>query len=166
MIKIKFILLLVVFANIGHAQITAEDFKKINGQWKGTLTYTDYSDDATKTTLKVSMDFNWLKKHGKITTTFLEPNGTEIQDKSKIKSKKKGTKIIYDGNSYLVKEFETQNNSDGWKLLLIGDGKDNGKNASIKQTFLFKKNQLSITKEISYNKSNYFIRNIYAFEKE
>ena len=164
--KIKLLLILLCFTNLITAQITEQDFQIMEGQWKGTLTYTDYSDDRSQSTLNCTMNLYWKKSLGKISIGFKEPNGSEFHDVSKVKPNNNWTKIKYDGQWYDINKFEKSENSNHWKLILTGLGKDNRRKAIIKQTFIYTGTNLSITKEINYlGTANYLIRNTYNFEK-
>ena len=139
---------------------------KLNGKWEGTLTYTDYQDDISKSTLGCSMIMEWKNKGGKMTILFTEPNGRVIKDRAKIKVKKDGTMMNFDGNSYRVKSFNKSGKKQGWDLNLEAQSTDNRKQALINQVINLQGNELFFIKLVKYENAKYsFERNRYAFTR-
>lgn len=161
------LIIICLFVQVSYGQTTFDYIKDIEGQWKGTLTYTDFQDDTKQTTLNCTMKSEWKKKKGIISIAFEEPNGKIYSDRMKIKSISKGEKIKFDGVVFNIQKFDFNPETQNWTLVIEAKGKDNRKPAIIKQTIVYEKEKLSISKEIKYlNSKSYFIRNKYYFAKE
>lgn len=167
MIRIFVITLLNLMSYCLIAQsISPSVLKKMEGKWDGQLTYTDYQDDTSQTTLKCMMEAKWNKKKGFITFIFVEPDGRIIKDKTKIKLKKDGTQLVFDAK-YRIVDFSQNEIGKSWKLTLGTVGKDNNRDADITSVINLSKTQLTITKLVKYKETdNYFERNRYVFEKD
>jgi len=165
-----FYLSILLFLSLSAAgqgtKVSSNALQKLGGEWEGALTYTDYKDDLSTTTLKCKVVGTWKGKKVKFAIGFVEPNGVVIYDKVTLKLLKKGYAVKFDGNKYKVDNFEKIGPSDHWKLVMSFLGKDNNRNANIKQNINYTQNSLIITKEVKYaDKSNYFVRSKYVFNR-
>ena len=159
------ILSLMVFSLISQSASSSE-LGRINGNWVGTLTYTDYQDDSSQSTLGCKMEARWKNNKGSLTFLFTEPDGRVIRDKTKIRLKKGGTKMIFDGK-YKVLEFSSNAGDQSWKLALGKSGKDNNKNSQIRLAINFSRTGFEIIKMVQYEGTDrFFERNRYVFERE
>ena len=167
MIKLSFFSLFIFISFSLTAQsVSPSALKKIEGKWEGQLTYTDYQDDSSQSTLNCKMEAKWKNKKGVLTFIFVEPDGRIIKDKTKIKLKKKGTQLVFDGQ-YQVLDFSPDKMSESWKLTIGTTGKDNNRNAEIKRVINCSKTQFTITKLVKYaGTAHFFERNQYAFERK
>ena len=70
------LLITAIVAAYGQA-LDDSDLSKLAGEWTGSLTYTDYSDDKSKVTL--STDLTIVDKNGKLKFRYVytEPGGGE-----------------------------------------------------------------------------------------
>ena len=166
---IKGPIVLALFMLIGgnlRAQEVSEYMHQIVGQWSGALTYLDYSDDISQTTLNCKMKASWNNNKGTISIGFEEPNGKVIYDKAKIKLFSDQERVKFDGVVYKIDSYSSDPSGDQWTLVLIAEGQDNYKPAMIRQSIVLEVDNLSLVKEIKYEGSAaYFTRNSYSFNK-
>ena len=164
--KLKAILLIMVtffflFESLGQA-ITNTDLEKINGDWQGALTYTDYGDDKTQYELKTSMTAEWKNGKGKMKFYYTEPNGKIVTSSEKMKLLSE-SEFQFDGK-WLIKSFEQKENS--WELILEAQGKDNNRLATIRQLITVSSSNFTIRKMVQYEGTNtFFQRSKQAFSK-
>jgi hypothetical protein len=138
----------------------------MEGDWTGTLTYTDYQDDIKQSTLNCQMKSRWKDNKGTLSLGFKEPNGEVVYGKTKIKVYRNETKVKFDGKKYFVESFSTDNDTGEWSLTLRTQGKNNRKPASIRQSIICDGNNLSLQKEVKYQDGGeYFTRNKYKFKR-
>ena len=148
-------------------QSISDNINQIEGNWVGTITYTDYSDDIKQSTLACQLKIIWKDKKGVFSLGFTEPNGKIVYDKTKVKVMSKQKRMKFEGNMYDVQSFKVDDKTDHWTLMLVREGKDNRKPALICQSITYEKDQLSLIKKIQYKDSNVtIIRNKYYFERE
>lgn len=168
MFRIIFLVLFALGGSFLQAQtINSTDLNKINGKWKGTLSYTDYQDDVTKYTIKCEMVAACKNKKGVLTIKYTEPNGEVIQDKIKLRIKKKGTKLIFEGKTYQVLDFDPDEKMGTWLLTMGNSDRDNNRDSAIKQLFHFQGDQMTFTKMVKYDGTDtYFERNKYSFTSQ
>ncbi len=166
-LNIVSILLFISFTMNGQvASVSSNELQELFGQWEGTLSYTDYSDDSSTSTLKCKMIIYWKGRKGSIGIGFTEPNGKVIYDIVKMKLLKKGKKIKFDGKKYKVDYFKQDKNSKSWELIMSCSGKDNNRKATIKQRIEYNDTTLLITKEVKYEgTSDFFERSKYTLER-
>ena len=158
------LLLLSISLQAQQLGVSIKDLRIIGGQWEGQLTYTDYSDDKSTSTLNCSMNIYWKGKKAKITTGFVEPNGKVIDDISFLKliKNKRGIKLA--GVKYQIDSFKKGQGK--LKLVMSCKGKDNLKPATIRQTISFDQKKLILLKEVRYGGSaDFFVRNRYDLLK-
>jgi len=162
--KINLLLLSLVLGLQINAQSLTEDISSISGNWTGTLTYLDYSDNLSQTTLNCSMTAEWKGTKGKILLRFEEPNGQIYTDKANFQVLGSGDRIKFDGSRYRVEHFDKDEDSGHWTLQMITSGKDNYKSSTFRQSIIFEGDKLSLVKEVKYEgTTDYFIRNSYVF---
>jgi hypothetical protein len=140
--------------------LNLKTFNFLQGNWKGTLIYTDYQDDKTQVQLSDFKSFVIRQDAVEETTTYIEPNGISVYDQSFLKITQKG-QVKWGSMEYSVVE-KTQN-----RLVLVTENVDNDKEATIKETFDCSGDQLSILKEVRYKGTDvFFKRNSSSFIKE
>ena len=138
-----------------------QDFSFMQGNWIGTLAYTDYQDDKTQVQLKTTKSYMILDKKLFTQTTYIEPNGVPVYNKGQISVTKKGDKINFNGEMLAVSEKK-----DG-RIVLTGMGQDNDKKSVIRETIEYATDKMTITKAVKYEGSNDFLlRHQYLFQRE
>ena len=166
--KIQLLLALLIISSASlSSQSISETVEQITGHWVGTLTYTDYQDDTTQTTLACKMSASWKKNKGKISIGFEEPNGKIYYDKTIIKILSGDSRALFDGSQYDIESFDIGDQTDHWTLVLNRNGKDNRKSALIRQSIVYEGDRISLIKEVQYqNTATSFVRNSYLFRRE
>ncbi len=131
----------------------------IGNNWKGDLTYLDYSSNEE---VSISVEMEVIKvKAGVYEIAYSYPNEPNANSKSKIKITDDG-KIIA-GNQIT----STSKNKDGSLMVhAISHGKDNGKKATFYYTYMIGSNLFSAKKSVEYeHDERKFIRNVYQFSR-
>ena len=161
------LLLICLFLSLNiSAQSIHEDMAALSGNWTGTLSYLDYSDDESQSTLNCTMKVEWKDKRGKLFIGFEEPNGKIYYDKSSIRIIGSGDSIQFDGHKYTIKHFNKDNGTGFWTLIVERSGKDNRKSSTIRQSFMYQGDKISLVKEVKYNDiKDYFVRNSYVLRR-
>lgn len=154
-----------VIAAAQRGGVTAGELKKLVGTWAGTLTYTDYSDDKTQSSLPAKLEIVDLKDSLGFNYTYTEPNGKLVTDKSSLRFYAGGDKLGIDGETYFLSAVRRR----GVRLTLIADkeGTDNNKEAEIRKTIIIGPSLLNIIKEVKYTGAkDYFVRNKTELQKK
>ena len=156
---ILMVLTLVCFS-ITYAQnnITPDDLTTLLGEWKGSLTYTDY-----QTNKPFTMPANVVVSQGKNKNQLLlavsYPQEAHANSKGKIKISKDGTQL----NKHPV--TSRQELPDG-QLQITTEyiGKDNNKQALIKNSYIIGASQFIIRKEVKFDgDAIWLMRNEYKY---
>ena len=136
-----------------QTKVEISDFEILNNtNWKGTLTYKDYTS-GKETTLKTTMSVFLIKN--KVVTEIKFPGEPKANSKSTTKLKKNGT---YYGNEKVITNEILEDGT--VKITTFFVGKDNYKKARMYKTYTFNKTSFSIVKEVQYLGSDEkFIRN-------
>ena len=162
--KITFSKTLIVFALLfsldtyGQNTITPDDLNVLKGEWTGNLTYIDYSSNKPFT-----MPANLIVKQGKNKNQLLlfisYPNEPNANSKDKIMISKNGSLL----NKIEVISRKRMSN-DQIQIITEYSGKDNDKNALIKNVYILGKNQFVIRKEVKFeNSKDWLVRNEYEY---
>lgn len=138
------------------------DFDKLSGNWKGSLTYLDYKSGKPYT-MPAELEVTRIEKTNKFVLSLKYPNESSANsidtivisqdgkyiDKELIKSRKK----LSNGNIRIVTEVSGK------------DGNDD-KQATIKHSYIFGKKTFSIVKDVQfYGETRWINRNTYSFIK-
>ena len=157
---VSIIISLCVLSTINaQTKVEISDFKILNNSnWKGNLMYKNYSD-GKEITLQTAMAIS-LKKN-KVIIEIKFPGEPKANSKNVIKLKKKGT---FFGDEKIIRKETLKNGFT--KITTFYFGNDNNKKAKMYKTYLFNKNQFSITKEVEYMDSKEkFIRNKQSYKR-
>ncbi len=142
----------------GSPIVTESDFKMLEGSYKGTLTYLDYSSserNAIEATIKIE------KKRGHTVLMYDYPKEPGNGGRERLKISKRGTML----NGEVILSIEKMNE----ELMLVtsGSGFDNNQKAFIRHTYFFSNKKVQITKVVKYESADeYFVRNIFELEKQ
>lgn len=143
-----------LFESFGQ-EVSSADLAIIKGEWKGTLAYTDYGNDKTQYELKTNLTADWKGSSGKLKFYYTEPNGKIVTSTEKIKLIST-TEFRFDGK-WKITQFDKLDNS-SWRLTLETEGKDNNRDATIRQFIRVSKNEFSVQKMVRYNGTEEFFQ--------
>lgn len=148
------------------AQVNIEKWQFLQGNWTGTLEYTDYKDDKTPVTLPTLLTAAFIKDKMQLAFIYDESNGRWEYSDSQISATKQEKEIKW-GNQKFKIISDTEGVSNERTIVLETQGEDNNKKALIRETIRCTANTLSILKEVQYAGTNaFFQRHIYRFKKE
>lgn len=157
----KVIIVIALFFSLdSYAQntLTPEDLNILKGEWKGSLTYMDYSSGKPFT-----MPANVIVKEGKnenqLSLSISYPKETNANSKERITISKKGTYL----NQHEV--ISKKRLSDGQvEIITEYSGKDDKKKALIKNTYILSENLFVIRKEVKFDGTeDWLVRNEYKY---
>ena len=156
--------ILIVFAfllaNNNYSQniVTTDDLKTLLGEWAGALTYTDYSTNKPFT-MSANLIVSQGKNNNQVILNINYPNEPNANSKDKIRISKDGTQL----NKIDVKSKQVLPNG----LVQITtkySGKDNGKQALIKNIYTIGASEFIIRKEVKFeNSDDWLMRNEYKY---
>jgi len=141
--------------------LTMEEVAIIEGEYKGTLEYLDYSDNKTKTTLNMTASFIIDGNKIQVVNKFNEGNGRMETRKGNYKIK--GGKM--EGHTLKEKVID----GDAFRLVWLETGKDGNDNKSATFRFTMESDgtNLSIRKEVLFDgETEYFTRNLTQLQKK
>ena len=174
MMKIHLTKILIVFAILlsfeNYAQttsidssekvVTLEDLKIILGEWTGTLTYVDYRTNKPFT-MPSNVDIKQGKNENQLLLFITYPNEPKANSKDKIKISDNGQQL----NKNDVKSNQKMSNG---QVIITTEylGKDNNKQALIRNVYILGDKEFVIRKEVKFENSNEWIkRNEYSFNR-
>ena len=143
--------------------VSVDDFKSVLGNWKGTLTYLDYSSGKPYTmpaNVSISID---TKNNDQVIFSYQYPNEPKANSSDTLQIKSNGT-MFYQAtvtlkkiNAYRSVQIETE---------ITGiDGNDN-KQAILKHVYLMSSKQFINRKEVKFmGEQNWITRNEYNFSR-
>lgn len=156
--------ILVVFAillpinNYSQNIVTTDDLKTLLGEWAGTLTYTDYSTNKPFT-MPANLIVSQGKSNNQLILNINYPNEPNANSKDKIRISKDGTQL----NKLDVKSKQVLPNGQV-QITTQYSGKDNGKQALIKNINSIGASEFSIRKEVKFeNSDDWVMRNEYKY---
>ena len=174
MMKIHLTKILIVFAILlsfeNYAQttsidssekvVTLEDLKIILGEWTGTLTYVDYRTNKPFT-MPSNVDIKQGKNENQLLLFITYPNEPKANSKDKIKISDNGQQL----NKNDVKSNQKMSNG---QVIITTEylGKDNNKQALIRNVYILGDKEFVIRKEVKFENSNEWMkRNEYNFNR-
>lgn len=135
----------------------------IEGEWEGTLTYLNYSDDKTLVTLPLELTAINAGKSIDLVMLFTEPGGRIEKRTDKIKLKK--NQIVFSGDWDLGNV--TINSLTDWDVEMSMEGLDNHLKADFMQVMKVTENDVLIKKKVRYkSEPEFFIRNEYKLKRK
>ncbi|MBW1654563.1 hypothetical protein [Flavobacterium quisquiliarum] len=147
----------------GNSQQLIEDFQKVLGNWKGSLTYLDYSSgkpytmaaDIEVKKIDGTNDFNFINTYPKEKSANSTQTITISQDGKNIGKEEVVSRTeLPDGQIQIVTQRQGK------------DGNDN-KEALIKQTYTISKNVFSIRKDVLFAEDKKWVqRHEYVYSRD
>ncbi|MEM8600693.1 MAG: S41 family peptidase [Bacteroidota bacterium] len=139
-------------------------FDALAGDWTGTLTYTDYSDDTSRATLTISAEGRTLRRGGvRLALRYVEPDGSSGGMGTRTLRERNGA-VEYDGEAWTERERAVS--ADGFRLVLERAGEDNRRPATIRHTLTLDGDELTDRKEVRYDGTDvFFERNFYRLTR-
>ncbi|NUO19333.1 hypothetical protein HUU59_07810 [bacterium] len=134
--------------------VSQSDFSPLIGKWSGTLTYLDYADDSSRVQLEVRMDVTDSDSGFVTRTTFVEPNGEEIEDTGLLGPSHGGKRVMMDGRAWML--YDKKSTANGMTIVFQGPGQDDNKNAQLTHVLfmstpgLLSQDSVVLTKKVLY----------------
>jgi len=146
-----------------HAQdrITADDLRIIIGNWEGSLTYLNYSNNEPFT-MPANLKVEEGKNSNQLILNNIYPNEPQANGSYKLRLKKKGRMI----NKDRVKSRTVLENGD---VVIITEtpGRDANKKALIRLTYTLGPNTYSTRKDVQFTDSSEWIkRNEFSYKRK
>ena len=139
--------------------IKASEFKPWLGNWKGTLSYKDYSS-GEMTSIKVEMKLGPIADADKIVYAESYPDEPDHNFSDTLRFSQDG-KLINSG--VLASKKKSSGNLE---FILTSEGEDDGQKSEIKVTYIFSKNSYTRKKEVRHRgQGDYFLRNEYKMTR-
>lgn len=143
-----------------QAQISTNDFRPVLGDWKGTLTYNDYSSSKE---VKISADISvseLVSDKNAIVLKYTYPKEPQANSMDTLRISADG-KMIND--KHIVSAVKQ---NDSVVLTAEKQGKDNDKPSTLRYIYTLSNSKFNIRKEVKYNdSSDFFFRNEYSFHR-
>jgi len=156
--------ILIVFAfllpinNYSQNIVTTDDLKTLLGEWAGTLTYIDYGTNKPFT-MPANLIVNQGKNNNQIVLNNNYPNEPNANSRDKIKISIDGTQL----NKLDIKSKQVFPNGQV-QITTQYSGKDNGKQALIKNIYIFGTSEFIIRKVVKFeNSDDWLMRNEYKY---
>lgn len=143
---ISLFILLFCISSYGQDIVNSEDFKIIIGSWEGKLTYQDYQTNQPFT-MSADLKVRQGKSENKFILSNIYPDESKPNGAYKLKITKRGELL----NKRVVTSRKVLN-SGLIEIQTEHRGKDNGKRAMIRNTYLIGKKRLIIRKEVQNEK--------------
>ena len=148
------------FENYSQNTVTKDDIKILLGEWTGTLTYIDYSSNKPYT-MPANLTVKQGKNENQLLLVIIYPKEPKANSRDKIKISKNGQLL----NGKTVKSNEKLSNG-LTQITTEYSGKDNNKNALIRNVYIFGENQFEIRKEVKFeNSDEWLVRNEYNYNR-
>lgn len=165
LVKVTFCVILIFSFLSLHGQeakIKATDINNLIGEWKGSLTYLDYSSNKPFS-MPCNASISLAKKKNHIKVSYEYPNEPKANRKFKMKFSKDGTEINKE-------KIASRSTDDDGNIVLATeksgtDGNDN-KDATIRQSYIISDQIFIVRKEVKFvGTTDWIMRNEYSFSK-
>ena len=152
--------LLISHSNYSQNTISPDDLAMISGNWKGTLTYLDYSTEKPFT-MPANVSVEPGKNECQVQLLIIYPKEPHANSKDKIIISKDG--VLLNKTKVTSREILADQEV---KITTEYSGKDNNEKALIKNVYIFGPKRFIIRKEVKFNDSaDWLMRNEYNFAR-
>ncbi len=152
--------LMISHGNYSQNTISPDDLGMISGKWKGTLTYLDYSTNKPFT-MPANVSVEQGKNEYQVQLFISYPKEPNANSKDKITISKDG--VLLNKTRVMSREIITNQEI---KITTEYSGKDNRKNALIRNVYIFGPQRFIIRKEVRFKDSAaWLMRNEYNFAR-
>lgn len=155
---------LLFFAADAQVKVNNQELKRLAGDWTGELEYLDYQNDQSKVRLK--MRATNTVADGKVSQAiiYVEPNGKEVKSDGWFSLSPDGANIVEEKMRWTITKNLFDKQAKTRTIVYETKGRDNDRNADLRETLIVGKNEFSITKEVRYeNTDEYFVRNTHRY---
>ena len=124
-------------------------FDFLLGSWEGSLEYLDYGDDETLVTLPVGLACRRSDDGSALILdfSFAEPDGRTVISSERLFETEEGVNL---GGLWQISERSQDPAAGIYRLEMVQDGEDNGREASVRTLVVAEGDQLTITKFVRY----------------
>ncbi len=152
--KFSLISLVLIFSLNSYAQttVTPEDLKAVIGEWTGSITYLDYQTNEPFT-MPADLIVEPGKNENTLVLNYIYPDEPKANSTDRIRITQNGTLLNKDIIT-LRKEL-----ADGQtQIQTEREGKDDNKDALIRQTYIMGQDQFLMRKEVQFEASEDWIK--------
>lgn len=133
-------------------QEAVEDYLFLVGSWQGQLEYLDYGDDRTRVTLPTALEAAPAEDGSAILLkfSFEEPGGGMVTSEERLAPTSGG---VFMGAVWRVEEWSMEAEDEVYRVVLTREGEDNGRSASIRNSVVVERGELTMTTWVTYEDS-------------
>ena len=148
------------------ALITVADLQPLlRSDWQGTLTYRDYQNQRLVTLATQLSAVATSAQDLTLNYVYREPNGATVKGADRLRLQADSAQIEWDGLLMHVQQKQ-QLPQQTLRLVLLGEGQDNSRPATIRRTVLLAARHYSVRKEVRFQHDTAFLmRNEYRFQR-
>jgi hypothetical protein len=164
-----FPLVLLVAIGASASSLGAQDdlsaYEPLVGSWQGELEYLDYGDNQTLVTLPTWLVVERAESGKRLDVEFFyeEPDGREVGSRDQLYETPDG---LYLGDQWTIEERHADEASGTLRLVLSREGKDDGREASIRRVIVVEGRSLTMTTHVEFTDTGDGLqRNEYRFVK-
>ena len=121
------------------------------GSWRGTLEYRDYKDPSRRTTLPTLLEATRADESVTLAMTYDDGPNKTVKESDRLTLDATGKSLTWSSGStsqrYTVRSFEAPRPGHALRLVLEGEGSDDDKPATIRETLVVGLNRMQILKE-------------------
>ncbi len=146
-------------------RLALSDFKFLEGEWEGELTYLDYKDNRTRVTIGASVEYRLRTTGVWFRFTYIEPNGkTVLGDPGSIRIARDEKGIIEDNDEW--KLISKSIADEKVEIVVERMGFEDRKPAMQTRTYLFDGTTLTVQTKVDREKDERtLIRNTYKLKR-
>lgn len=153
------------FATPAAGQTAMDPYVLLVGSWEGELEYLNYGDNVTLVTLPTRLVVERAGSGKRLDLEFIyqEPDGSEVSGTDQLYETPDG---LYFGDRWTVEEQDVDEPGGRLLLVLVRDGEDDNRAASIRTVVALEGDELTITKQVQYADTGEKLqRNQYRFRR-
>ena len=146
--------------------VTVADLQTLlQPNWQGTLTYRDYQNQQLVTLATQLSAVKSTPQELTLNYVYQEPSGATVKGTDHLRLQADGTEIEWDGLLMQVQRKQ-QLPRHTLQLVLVGEGQDDNRPASIRRTVLLGARHYSVRKQVRFpGDTTWLLRNEYQFRR-
>jgi hypothetical protein len=149
-------------------RLAAGDLGFLEGKWVGALEYLDYSDRTSRRKIAAALGCKTVDGAVEYRFAYTEPNGKTVDgDPVRVTLAGDGARVRLNDEEWRVAGKLLDPKAEKYEVVLVRDGKDDGKPAELRRVIAREKGALAIRTEVRPDKAEEsFVRNEYVLKKE
>ena len=159
-------ILMAVLAHHAIAQTKEDKFQVVSwldGKWEGTLNFKIFREKDLRDEVQLTIEGVRDGDKAKLAYTYYKDGNIVREGDGEVLADDDESTFLFN-DRWSIAGFDKTNQA--YEIILISEGRDNKKRATLKRTIIISEDELIIRRDVKYKKSSHFFnRHVYSLKK-